>query len=210
MTADGAEIDTAKLSTHDEATTRADRIRAGIEMYSSMLEDIVAAYLRRDWTALGYDSWDAYVTGEFERQYTLSLDRRREAVASLRGDGLSTRAIGTALGVAQDTVRRDISMLEARERDRSPDADHTSAPAPSHRDRSSTVVGIDGKTYARTSPLPQPPPHRQRRLRRRRPRSHDGDHYPIRRTARHWTCATPPREWNGSPLTTASPVTRMH
>ncbi|MFI9817603.1 helix-turn-helix domain-containing protein [Saccharothrix variisporea] len=119
------------VSTRDEAVARAERIRAGIEAMAALQGDIAAAYHRRDWTTLGYDSWASYVTAEFgERRLKLSLHQRREIVASLRGEGLSTRAIGAALGVHHDTVVTDIRSVG------NPTVEPT------------VVTGLNGKTYS--------------------------------------------------------------
>ncbi|WP_234539438.1 hypothetical protein [Streptomyces shenzhenensis] len=68
-----------------------------------------------------------------EYRVRLPREERQEVVASLRDSGLSTRAIASATGIAQDTVRRD---LAAGERFRSPD--------------SAQITGTDGKTYTVT------------------------------------------------------------
>lgn len=115
-------------STREAARARIDRIAAHV---AASWDDIIAAHRGRDWLALGYDSWADLCDAEF-RGATLALPReeRREVVRGLTEAGLSTRAIGTALGVAQDTVRRD---QQAGERNRSPE------PTP--------VTGLDGKIY---------------------------------------------------------------
>jgi len=99
--------------------------------------DIAAAYHARDWEALGYDSWDAYVSGEFGSAMP-RLDRaeRRELVVNLRAEGLSTRAIAAATGVAQQTVNRDLA------------GDSFESPEPT------PIIGTDGKTYEPRSSRP--------------------------------------------------------
>lgn len=104
------------------ARARADRIREGLE---ALAPDILAAWNARDWEALGYGSWNEYVVGEFGGQLRLGRAERREAVRELREAGMSSRAIGAALGVNQSTVVRDIS------------GDANASP----------VAGLDGKTY---------------------------------------------------------------
>jgi hypothetical protein len=119
-----------------EANARAHRIRAGIASYLTTLADVAAAYRERDWHTLGYADWSAYVEGEFSAQrMRLTPEHRQKAVEELRLAGLSQRAIGTALGVSQETVRRDLSG----DSNVSPDA----------------VRGIDGKVYpTQTRPSP--------------------------------------------------------
>lgn len=107
--------------TTDEARKITDAIRNGI---ADLELTIVKAYQGRAWLALGYESWDAYVTGEFKRApLPLPREERQAAVQSLRGWGLSTRAIAPVVGVHHDTVASDLSEN----------------PTP--------VIGLDGKTY---------------------------------------------------------------
>lgn len=88
-------------------------------------EWVTRAYLGRAWLALGYASWDAMCDGELGgMRLRLPRETRRDAVASLRESGMSTRAIGSALGVSDHTVRQD-----AGARNHAP------------------VTGRDGKTY---------------------------------------------------------------
>ncbi len=97
------------------------------------------AYAHRDWLVLGYGSWFAYVDSEFGAELRqLSRDERPQAVADLRGQGMSTRQIGAALGVDQATVVRTPQVMQ----DASPEQ---------------TVTGADGKEYpARRSPGNRP------------------------------------------------------
>lgn len=104
-------------------------------------EDICTAYTRQAWSALGYPSWDAYCHAEFNHQQMIRLDReqRQEIVAEMRGAGMSTRAIGSALGVDHKTV---VGHLRTSVGENSP----TDCPA------ASTVTGVDGKRYAASRP----------------------------------------------------------
>lgn len=156
-------VDVGEVSGRDEAVARAERIRTGIESLAALQEDIAAAFHRRDWTALGYDSWEAYLDGEFgERRLKLSREQRRDIVANLRGEGLSTRAIGAALGIGRMTAQRDLPGVP------------NGTPG--------SVLGTDGKSYAPSSassgpaplpesklpvqerkPSPKPPPVESRR-----------------------------------------------
>jgi IS30 family transposase len=65
------------------------------------------------------------------RMVRLEREQRREIVAEMRSAGMSTRAIGSALGVGNKTVARDIEEADV--------SDDTPEPA--------KVVGLDGKTY---------------------------------------------------------------
>lgn len=127
-------------STRDEAVRRAERLRAGLVRYSEMRQDIADAFAGRDWIALGYEAWAAYVEGEFGEQLAqLGRGERQQAVSDLRGQGMSTRQIATATGISDMQVRRDLTQVR-------PDV----APA--------AVTGSDGKTYAATRPEPKPGP----------------------------------------------------
>lgn len=73
-------------------------------------ERITTAYLGRAWIALGYPSWDRLCEAEFDgARLRLPREDRAEQVQSLRSAGLSTRAIGSALGVDPSTVRADLA-----------------------------------------------------------------------------------------------------
>lgn len=99
-------------STPDEARQRAERLRAGIVRYSEMRQDIADAYACRDWLALGYDNWPAYVEAEFGEQLAqLGRGERRQAVADLRSQGMSTRQIADVTGISKGTVGNDLAQV---------------------------------------------------------------------------------------------------
>ena len=128
------DIERAQLS-HDDARLLVDSIRVDV---ADIGERIVAAYLGQAWIALGYVSWDALCDIEFEgAQLRVPREDRVEQVQSLRSAGLSTRAIGAALGVTQGTVMNDLRT--------SPEQNY-SVDAPK------TVRSINGKTYPATQP----------------------------------------------------------
>ncbi|MEU6641258.1 hypothetical protein ABZ863_01770 [Saccharomonospora sp. NPDC046836] len=132
-----AEVDMIELSTRDDAVARAERIRSGIRSLVELQQDITDAYHARDWQALGYDTWESYVAGEFGNSLPkLARDERRELVVSLRAEGLSTRAIASAVGSNRETVRQAI----AADKKLPPAAEAEAEPAP--------VTGLDGKTYS--------------------------------------------------------------
>jgi hypothetical protein len=112
------------------ARQRVDRIKT---LVGAAREDIIESYRERDWIALGYDSWDALCSAEFGTVLRLSIEDRQQAAAQMAGAGMSTRAIGSALGVDQATVSRDLAAGDAN-----------ASPAP--------TTGLDGKTYP-----PRPP-----------------------------------------------------
>ena len=109
----------------DEACERLDRVRSHVLAAGA---DLVALYRGRAWLAFGLASWEALCDRDLGGvRIALPRDERREAIAELREAGLSTRAIGAALGVSKDTVHRDLAGVS------------NETPAP--------VTGADGKTY---------------------------------------------------------------
>jgi hypothetical protein len=106
-------------------------------------ELIVQAFKGSAWSVLGYSSWDAYCAEEFAGARMVRLDReqRREIVAEMRQAGMSTRAIGSAIGVAHTTVADDVTAASVVE----------TTPA-------TPVIGTNGKTYAKPYVRTAPPP----------------------------------------------------
>lgn len=123
-----------------EARRLVDGMRADV---ADLGERIATAYIGRAWLALGHPSWDALCDVEFDgARLRIPREQRVEQVQSLRSAGLSTRAIGSALGVGDATVRRDLSTA--------PD-DAVEQPT--------TVQSLDGRTRpASQPPRPQPSP----------------------------------------------------
>lgn len=66
-----------------------------------------------------------------------TMEQRREIVAAMRAEGMSTRAIGSALGTSERTVRNDLRYSGAQDY----------APTP--------TTGMDGKTYTPRSTEPE-------------------------------------------------------
>jgi hypothetical protein len=92
--------------TRDEAQDITRAIRTRCEEIWDLL---VIAYNRRADVAMGYDSWDDYCTVEFrEARIQVPAEERSAVVGSMRAAGMSTRAIGAAMGTSATTVRRDI------------------------------------------------------------------------------------------------------
>jgi len=108
------------------ARQRVDRIKARV---GAARADVIESYRQRDWIALGYESWDALCLAEYGTVLPLSIEDRQQAGAEMAGEGMSTRAIGSALGVDHATVVRDMAR-------------GASAPRAS-------VTCLDGKTYRR-------------------------------------------------------------
>lgn len=119
-----------------------DQIRTGME---SIYHLIRAAYTGRAWAALGYGSWDEYITREFGNLHLRPpLEDRHDIVLSLREVGMSTRAIAAATQLSDRTVRRE---LDARVGSGAANAAPDGA--------ASTVRGTDGKAY-QARPCRQP------------------------------------------------------
>jgi hypothetical protein len=89
-----------------EARALTDRIRRTM---ATLWDHIVEAYYGRADIALGYDSWDDYCSTEFaSTRLRIPREERRDVVYSLRESGLSIRAIASATGVSEGTVRNDL------------------------------------------------------------------------------------------------------
>ncbi|MEU6342172.1 hypothetical protein ABZ883_14665 [Streptomyces sp. NPDC046977] len=130
-----------KASTAEEARTRADRIRSGMRVLAEWQQDVIAAYAARDWDALGYDTWDGYLDGEYgEHRVRLPREQRREIVAGMSAAGMSTRAIGSAVGAGNATVHRDIQATVSDGTDGQPQA----------------VLSLDGRERPATRPASEP------------------------------------------------------
>lgn len=132
--------------TADEARTLTRAIRNDV---AELELKLVRAYQGRAWLALGYATWDEYIAGEFKAApLALPREQRPAAVQSLRGWGLSTRAIAPAVGVDRDTVAEDLRQLAEN--------------PPPNADPLPPVTGLDGKTYAPPKPKAGPtPPNEQ-------------------------------------------------
>jgi hypothetical protein len=115
------------------------------EMIKSTLSDldklIPQAWEGRADQVLGYASWDDYCDSEFySRMVRLPVHVRRQSVRTLRELGMSTRAIGSALGVSKDTVHRDLASV-SNETD----------------EQDSTVVSLDGRRRPQRQPRREKP-----------------------------------------------------
>lgn len=114
MTALTIAHNTADTLTRAGAKTLTAQIRAAmrnvIEWANQAVELIEQAWAMRADTALGYESWDAYCRAEFAalREIRIPADVRPEIVAALAEAGMSTRKIGSALHLADQTVRADL------------------------------------------------------------------------------------------------------
>ena len=120
--------------TADEAEAVTGRIRRWVNDFP--VADVVLAFRGRVWIALAYDNWAEWCECELGG-LKLPAPKRREVVSELANEGMSNVAIGYAVGVSAETVRRDVS---------------TSTNVEVDEDRK--VLGQDGRERV----LPQPKP----------------------------------------------------
>ena len=159
-----------------EADARLARVRGHV---TAAWDDLIELYLGRAWLSKGHESWAALCEAELDgARITLPRDERGQVVRRMAASGMSTRAIGQAIGVHHDTVADDIK--------RAPVGNPT--PAPRHVDTTTgeitetagageaptragftedtspapaTVTGLDGKTYTRPAPSVSTTPKRR-------------------------------------------------
>lgn len=95
------------------AETRAADIRSRLDSLVENLEVIpglvAQAYAEGDWEALGYDTWEAYVLGEYKTGLLkLAKHVRKEWVMALNAVGMSQREIAPVVNVSHPTVGDDL------------------------------------------------------------------------------------------------------
>ena len=143
------------VMTVDRARHLTERIRLVAHTYAEAREKLIRLVAEaKDGNAhfaLGYASWTAYLSEVLgDEPLRLARDDRREVVALLRSEGMSTRAIAPIVGASKDTVHRDLSTVS----DETVDTEIVT---------SGTVVSLDG----RQRPAFQPPPAPDRKPRRK-------------------------------------------
>lgn len=138
------------VATAEEARALTARIRSAVAGVWPLLAE---AYGTRAWEALGYASWDEYTAAEFDgARIRIPLGERRQVVAGLRETGMSTRAIGSALGVSYATVQRDLEPTDTNV-SVAPEREENEPDRPREEP---TVTGVNGKTYAAKSKAKRP------------------------------------------------------
>ena len=110
------------MLTKDEATVLTDRIRV---TQDTLDDDIIAAFNGKAHEILGYGTWVAYATANFPK-FKQSAEERLASVLKMTDAGMSTRSIGSALGVDQKTVVTDRAKRPAP----TPPASAPADPAP--------------------------------------------------------------------------------
>ncbi len=140
-----------------DARAITDRMKTGVAVMSELIKD---AYHGRVWDALGYSSWDEYVTREFGAgQLTIPKEDRTEYVASLRESGMSLRAIASATGVSEGTVRNTLSSAPTVQNYAVDDGEAADLLAEELIVAEPiTIIGTNGKTYTPPAPKPAPTP----------------------------------------------------
>ncbi|OIV35960.1 hypothetical protein BIV57_18750 [Mangrovactinospora gilvigrisea] len=92
-------------------------------------QEVITAFRARDWAALGYERWESYLDGEFgSHRVQLPRGQRQRIVEAMAEAGMSTRAIGAAVGAHHSTIERDVHMSGGGNAPRA-------------------ITGIDGKPY---------------------------------------------------------------
>jgi hypothetical protein len=82
--------------------------------WKSLADNVREAYDARDWEALGYQSWREYCVAEFDPAHMprAPKDVLAQVVSQLTAEGgMSTRAIGDALGIGKSTVARMVPTV---------------------------------------------------------------------------------------------------
>lgn len=77
----------------------------------------IHAWQHQVWKTLGYDSWDAYINGEFgDLRVKLTGQKRTETVIEMAEAGMPTRAIATSTGISKSSVNREIQKAQAAQK----------------------------------------------------------------------------------------------
>lgn len=145
------DVETGEVAVMSESDARAliDSLKQAVEIAE---RQIIRAWEGRAWLALGYESWDEMAAVEFSSHYIkIAPDERRAKAIEMAKVGMSTRAIGSALGVSKSTISDDLRCPES---DTSPDDDRAVPSAEPPEAEPSQVTGLDGKTYPKPAPKP--------------------------------------------------------
>lgn len=100
----------------DAAYALTESIRAAttrvLDALADVERDVQRAYEGRAWSAMGYQSWEAYCATEFAAtRMWQTIEERHQRVVRLHDAGLSQRAISAVLGVGVATINRDLSTV---------------------------------------------------------------------------------------------------
>lgn len=131
-----------------EARERLARVKAAVV---NAWDDLIALFAQRAWLALDYPSWEALCDAELDgARIALPRQDRREVVGRMREAGMSTRAIGQAVGVPKSTVSDDLRLSESGQSTESGDSPALGTDVPS---APSTVTSLDGRQRPATRNL---------------------------------------------------------
>ena len=135
------DVPTESGLTADAARDLTDQIRTGLE---GVYQWIKSAYRGRAWVALGYASWDEYVTREFGNLHLRPpKEERQEVIQSMRDAGMSVRSIASATQLSRGTVNNELAATGVQ----------------NWTPKSAIAVqGQDGKSYAPTRSKPRADP----------------------------------------------------
>ena len=135
------DVPTESGLTADAARDLTDQIRTGLE---GVYQWIKSAYRGRAWVALGYASWDEYVTREFGNLHLRPpKEERQEVIQSMRDAGMSVRSIASATQLSRGTVNNELAASGVQ--NWTPES-------------AIAVQGQDGKSYAPTRSKPRVDP----------------------------------------------------
>jgi hypothetical protein len=85
-----------------------------IAVGNDYVDKVLRAFHGRADKALGYASWGEYVNARLRGLPKLDTGKRRELVAEMRAEGMSTRAIAPVIGASQRTVVDDVKATEQK------------------------------------------------------------------------------------------------
>lgn len=108
-----------KLSESEAEALTAEIVERLTSAYRDVAPLIVRAFRGRAWVAVGNTSWDEYCQLNFRgpRMLRFSDDQLTELCGEFAGEGMSVRAIGSALGIGHATAARKVNKGESRPAD---------------------------------------------------------------------------------------------
>jgi protein gp37 len=96
-----------------EARARVRKIREGFGDVASWILSVTTAFARRDWSALGYSSWEEYTDAEYaDLRENLPPALRPQIAAAMRAENMDVRSIASAVGSSKSTVARELKSID--------------------------------------------------------------------------------------------------
>jgi hypothetical protein len=143
-------VESVDVMSREEALAITDRIR---EYRVAEWELRAQAFLGCVWIPLGYETFDAYLVGEFgPNKLRLPRIERRAAVKEMRSIEMSIRAIALAVGCDKNTVLSDLAKMKASQAQASEFQTRGLAITDESRDWLPFIRGLDKKIYPPPSP----------------------------------------------------------